>query len=127
MTALELLQDSPDLDVPEPAAIPLLAPLQAHDEPALAVEIEARLAEGWRTLKVKVGFDGDHDLERVRFIQAQVAGRGVLGSMPIRPSRRRMGSVRDQPAAGGIELFEQPCSMYDWAANAACRRRSTCP
>ena len=128
MTGLEILQDSPDLEVPEPAAIPLLAPLQAHDEPALAAEIEARLAEGWRTLKVKVGFDAGHDLERVGFIQAQVAGRATL-----RLDANQAYSVADgiRFATGlrpeGIELFEQPCSMHDWDANAQVAAVSNVP
>ena len=42
VTALELLRRELVLDVSEPAAIPLLAPLHEHDEEPLAAEIEAR-------------------------------------------------------------------------------------
>ena len=128
MTALEMLQGSPDLEVPGPAAIPLLAPLQAHDESALADEIEARLAEGWRTLKVKVGFDVGYDLDRVRFIQARTQSRATL-----RLDANQAYSVADgiRFATGlrpdGIELFEQPCSMHDWDANAQVAAVSNVP
>ena len=116
------------LDVSEPAAIPLLAPLHEHDEAPLAAEIEARLAEGWRTLKVKVGFDVDHDLARVRFIQNEVAGRAVL-----RLDANQAFSTADAVRFGsslrpeGIELFEQPCSMDDWSANAEAAAASAVP
>lgn len=128
MTGLEILRGSPDLQIPEPATIPLLAPLQAHDEGALADEIEARLAEGWRTLKVKVGFDAGHDLDRVRFIQARTQGRATL-----RLDANQAYSVADGvrfatgPRPEGIELFEQPCSMHDWAANAQVAAVSNVP
>ena len=119
MTSLEQLQASPDLVLAESAAIPLLAPLQAHDEPTLAVEIESKLAEGWRTLKVKVGFDGDHDLRRVRFIQERVGGQGVL-RLDANQAFSAADGIRFATSSrpGGIELLEQPCSMYDWTANA---------
>jgi L-alanine-DL-glutamate epimerase-like enolase superfamily enzyme len=128
MTSLEVLQGSSDLEQQEPAVLPLLAPLQAHEEAALAGEIEARLTEGWRTLKVKVGFDVVRDLARIRFIQAQTAGRAVL-----RLDANQAFSAEDgvRFATGlrpeGIELFEQPCSMHDWAANANVAARSAVP
>jgi L-Ala-D/L-Glu epimerase len=128
VTALELLRRELVLDVSEPAAIPLLAPLHEHVEAPLAAEIQARLGEGWRTLKVKVGFDVDHDLARVRFIQNEVAGRAVLRldanqAYSTADAVRFGGSLRPE----GIELFEQPCSMDDWAANTEAAAASSVP
>lgn len=128
MTGLEVLLEDPDLAPIEPATIPLLAPLQAHDEASLAAEIEARLAEGWATLKVKVGFDVDHDLARVGFIQARTAGKATL-RLDANQAFSRADGIRFATGlrADGIELFEQPCSMHDWAANAAVAARSAVP
>ena len=127
-TALEMLRGDPLLEVTEEARLPLLAPINGQDEAAIADEVEARLGEGFRTLKVKIGKDVDGDLERLAAIQSAVAGRASL-----RLDANR-GFDRDQGlrfAAGldadGIELFEQPCAAEDWDANAAVARASPVP
>jgi L-Ala-D/L-Glu epimerase len=128
MTALEQLRGGPVLTVPEPAEIPLLAPLHERGAGPLAAEVEARLAEGWRTLKVKVGFDVDGDLARVRLIQNLVAGRAALRldanqGFAAGDAARFGAGLRPE----GIELFEQPCSMDDWDANARAAAASAVP
>ena len=57
MTAVEMLEGHPLLDVTERTSVPLLAIINAMDEDAITGEIEARLEDGYSTLKVKVGFD----------------------------------------------------------------------
>jgi len=114
-TAMEMLQDSPWLQVREPARVPLLGVVNGSDAAALEVEIGQLLAQGFRTLKVKVGFDAPDDARRVRLIQQVVAGRCRLRI------DANQGYDREQGCAfaaaldpEGIELFEQPCAAGDW-------------
>ena len=96
--------------------------------PALDNEIEALIAAGYRTLKVKVGFDPDRDLARVAAIQRAVAGRATLrldANQAFSQADGKRLAERLDPA--GIELFEQPCDKADWAANAAVAAVSTVP
>jgi L-alanine-DL-glutamate epimerase-like enolase superfamily enzyme len=120
MTAVEMLDGHPLLDVSVSTAVPLLAIVNALDEDTIVSEIDARLAEGYGTLKVKVGFDVDADLARVRFIQSHLQGRAL-----IRLDGNQGYGVEDalrfcaglDPA--GIELLEQTCHADDWNAAVA--------
>lgn len=128
MTAVEMLQGHPLLAVAEPARVPLLAILNDTEEKAIAAEIEARLAEGYRTLKVKVGFDADADSRRVRFIQGALAGRAKIridGNQGYDVDDAVRFAAGLEPA--GVELFEQPCDAGDWKAAVAVSKASTVP
>ncbi len=120
VTALEMLQGDSRLDVAETAAVPLLAVVNAKDRAALEQEIEARLAEGYGTLKLKVGFEPDADLARVGLIQRLVGGRARLridGNQGYgRDAALGFAAALDPE---GIELFEQPCAADDWEAAVA--------
>ncbi len=126
--ALAMLTRDPILVTGASRRIPLLAPLQGHERAELRDEIDALLAQGYRTLKVKVGYDWQADLDRVACIQELVGERATL-----RLDANRGYDVTDgtrfaqrlQPA--GIELFEQPCGADDWDANAAVAAVSTVP
>ena len=127
--ALEMLEENPLLDPPAQAArIPILSPVNSKDAGVIPGEIERLLAQGYRTLKVKVGWDVDKDLERLALIQRVNAGRAVL----------RLDANQGYSAADGIrfaqgldpasiELFEQPSHCDDWAANAAVAAVSPVP
>jgi L-Ala-D/L-Glu epimerase len=102
------------------ARVPLLAPVNAMGGAAMEAEVEALLAAGYRTLKVKVGFEAAADAARVRALQRQVAGRATLrldANQGFSPAEARSFAAGLDPA--GIELLEQPCHLDDWAANAA--------
>lgn len=128
MSAVETLAGHPALSLREPASVPLLAPVHTMDIERLGEEIDETLAQGFATLKVKVGFDAAADRKRVAAIQKAVAGRAT-----IRLDANQAFGVEEacsfaaalQP--DGIELFEQPCSKEDWAANAAVAKVSTVP
>lgn len=120
MTALEMLDGHPLLGVPAATAVPLLAIVNATREDAIPHEIDARLAEGYGTLKVKVGFDVEADLARVRFIQSHLRGRALIrldGNQGFKLDDALRFCARLDPA--GIELLEQPCPADDWAAAVA--------
>ena len=128
LSALDVLDGHPLLDVPETTRIPLLDPVHSHEPTALVHEIEALVARGFRTLKVKVGFNAHSDLERVETIQDLLDGRAEIRLDANRGFTREDG-CRFAAALDprGIQLFEQPCASDDWEANAAVARVSTVP
>ena len=127
-SALDVLSGHPLLDVPETTHVPLLDPVHAHEPDALADELAASVARGFRTLKVKVGFDVEADLERVVTIQTLLGGRAEIRLDAnrgfTREEGRRFAAALDPR---GIQLFEQPCAAEDWESNAAVARVSTVP
>ena len=127
-SALDVLAGHPLLDIPESTRVPLLDPVHSHEPKALADELETLLARGFRTLKVKVGFDVDADLERVLRIQTLLDGRAEIRLDANRGFSREEG-CRFAAALDpeGIQLFEQPCASDDWDANAAVARVSAVP
>jgi len=126
--AIEVLNNHPLLDCATETTLPLLTPVNAMDKPGIEKEIEAWLAQGFRTFKVKVGKDIDSDLERVAHIQKAVSNRATLRLDANRAFKREQG-IKFASALNptGIELFEQPCDSDDWDANAAVAAASTIP
>jgi len=128
LTAIEMLDGEPLLEIGEEARLPLLSPVNATDESAIAAEIEQRIAEGFRTFKIKVGKDAAADTKRVRAIQEALRGRATM-----RIDANRAYGEGDAIAFAtaldpeGIELFEQPCNAEDWDANANVARVSPVP
>lgn len=120
LSALDMLGRHPVLADASSRMIPLLVPLQSDDKGALAEEIDRRIEEGYRTFKVKVGFDASGDLGRVGVIQQLVAGRALLRLDANRGFSREAGKTfASSLDPAGIELFEQPCGAHDWEDNAA--------
>jgi L-alanine-DL-glutamate epimerase-like enolase superfamily enzyme len=128
LAALDMLACDPLLTLREDAVVPLLAPCQAHAPAEIRDEVERLLADGFRTLKVKVGYEWRDDLERVAQIQDAVRGRATLRLDANRGFSRDDGcdfARRLEPR--GIELLEQPCDADDWDANAAVAAVSAVP
>jgi L-alanine-DL-glutamate epimerase-like enolase superfamily enzyme len=128
LCALEMAMRDPLLVSDRERRIRLLAPLQSDEPAAIGDEVAELLEAGFRTLKVKVGFRWQDDLERVGRIQAAVGGRATLrldANRAFSEADGRSFAQRLDPA--GIELFEQPCGSDDWAANAAVAAVSTVP
>lgn len=127
-TAMEMLQASTWLRVQEQARVPLLGLVNGTEAADLDIEVERLLGEGFRTLKVKVGFDSHEDARRVRLIQKIVGGRCRLRIDANQGYDREQG--RAFAAAldpEGIELFEQPCAAGDWSAAQAVAEVSPVP
>lgn len=127
-TAMEMLEGNPILAPETDTRVPLLQPVHSFDNDAIPDEVEEILAEGFRTLKVKVGFDVDADLRRVAKIQEAAAGRATLrldaNHSFTREEGCTFGAALDPT---GIELFEQPCANDDWDGNAAVAAVSRVP
>ena len=113
---------------PDGAAVALLAILNETDAPAMESELERLLAAGYRTVKVKVGWDVAADLRRVRRVQNALRKRAAIRL------DANQGFSRDDGCAfvrgldpDGIELFEQPCAAGDWDAAVAVKRAANVP
>jgi len=111
-----------------PVRVPILGLLDASEPAAIERAAEALIEDGYRTLKIKVGFDPDRDARFVRAVQHAVRGR----------ARIRVDANQGFDAAQGcrfvralapddIELFEQPCAAGDWDAHLAVARASPVP
>jgi L-alanine-DL-glutamate epimerase-like enolase superfamily enzyme len=128
LAALDMLARDPLLSLRQDAVVPLLAPCQAHAPAEIRDEVDRLVGEGFRTLKVKVGFAWRDDLERVALIQDAVGGRASVRLDANRGFSRADGiefARRLEPR--GIELLEQPCGSDDWDDNAAVAAASTVP
>lgn len=127
-TALEMLAGSEHLQLPATAAVPLVGLLQAKGEDAMRAEFQQLLQAGYRTLKVKVGFDAARDAEMVKSVQRVVQGRARirLDANQGYSAEQGMAFARTLDPAG-IELFEQPCIAGDWDAHLAVARVSQVP
>ncbi len=126
--AIEALEDNPLLHLRDDVMLPLLTPFHATKPADIPGEVERRLKEGFRTLKVKVGKDWENDLIRVAQVRDAAAGRAIIRLDANRGFSREDG-VRFAEGLDptGIELFEQPCASKDWEANAAVASVSKVP
>jgi L-alanine-DL-glutamate epimerase-like enolase superfamily enzyme len=116
--ALDHARGHPMLHVDAERRVPVLGLLQGEDEAQLRDEFARLQADGYRTVKVKVGFDASQDARHVAAVQRVVDGRAAIRvdanqGYDAQDAARFIGSI--DPA--GIELFEQPCAAGDWAAH----------
>lgn len=127
-TALEMMAGSELLNLPAPARVPLVGLLHATREDAIYHEFQQLLSAGYRTIKVKVGFDAAADASLVKTVQ-----KIVRGTARIRLDANQGYSATqavDFVAAldpTDIELFEQPCAAGDWTSHLAVAHASPVP
>jgi len=120
VSACEMAEGNTFLSDVEQRSTPLLAIVNNTRPEAITDEIEARLAEGYRTLKIKVGFDLRPDMERLAFIQSLVADRAALRVDANQAYTEQEGvAFVGGIDPGNIELVEQTCAAGDWAAAVA--------
>ena len=113
-TAAEMDEATPLLALPAPTRVPILGLLQGD----IAREVEALLAQGYRTLKVKAGFDPAADARVVAQAQRAVAGRARL-RVDANQGFTAAEAIDfvSRLSSESIELFEQPCDKDDWDAH----------
>jgi len=128
VSAIEMAEGHPILDVQQPESVPLLAGVNATDPGGMELEIEAAIAKGFGTLKIKVGFDLAADLERVAFIQRCNRGRARL-RIDANQGYSQDDGIRfaAEVAPDDVELLEQPCAADDWSAAAALAKVKNVP
>ncbi|MGI9353751.1 MAG: mandelate racemase/muconate lactonizing enzyme family protein, partial [Rhizobiaceae bacterium] len=126
--ALEMLAGHAQFNPTCDAVVPLLQPINSFDIAAIPDEVEETLAEGFGTLKIKVGFNVEDDLARLNAIQDANAGRARLRidanrAYTAEQGRQFASSLDPQD----IELFEQPCGVDDWTGHEAVAEVSRVP
>jgi L-Ala-D/L-Glu epimerase len=126
-TAVEMAAGHATLN-PSAASLPLLAILNETEPTALEAELERLLATGYSTIKVKVGWNVDDDLRRVRHIQRALRGRAVIRIDANQGYSKEDGCTFARSLdPANIELFEQACAAGDWDAALAVKRAATVP
>lgn len=127
-TAIEMIEGDPLFELDKATHVPLVGLLDAKDEDGMEVETERLLDAGYRTLKVKVGFDPAGDAARVRMAQRAVRGRAAIriDANQGYSAEQGVAFVRALDPEG-IELFEQPCRAGDWDSHVAVARAATVP
>jgi len=127
-TALEMLAGSELLQLPAAAIVPLVGLLQARNEDEMHTECQQLLDAGYRTIKVKVGFDATRDAEMLKSVQRVVKGRARIRIDANQGYSAEQGVAFARALdPAGIELFEQPCAAGDWEAHLAVARASPVP
>jgi L-alanine-DL-glutamate epimerase-like enolase superfamily enzyme len=110
------------------ARIPLLAPISAETPREISKEVEELLKQGFKTIKVKVGFRPLADLDRVNNIRRAASGAAMLRLDANNAYSKEDGQFfASKLDPRGIELLEQPCGADDWEANAEVAKVSTVP
>ncbi len=115
LTAIDMIR-YPDLyQTPKDVDVPILGILNASMGPDVFHECESLLSQGFKTIKVKVGFDVHKDLQKVKDVQTAISGRALIridGNQGF--SQDQASEFISQLNPDGIELFEQPCAANDW-------------
>ncbi len=119
-TALEMLEDNPVFTIDEDARVPLLAGISSKTLDEIPDEVDTLIEQGFKTLKVKVGFEVDDDLARLEKTRAAAVGRAMV-RLDANRNYSRDDAMRFVQSLNpdGLELFEQPCDSDDWDSNAA--------
>ena len=109
-------------------SIPILGVVNAEALEDLELEIESLLSSGFKTLKVKVGFDVDKDSFKVKNVQKVLRERAKI-RLDGNQGYTRTEAIRfiAQLNPSGIELFEQPCHADDWDSALAISKIANVP
>ena len=118
-TALDMASGHSLLAPAEQMRVPILGLLQGDGEAQLREAFERLRADGYRTVKVKVGFDVEADLRTLASVQNAVAGHAAIrvDANQGYTAAQAVAFIRGADPAG-VELFEQPCAAGDWDAHA---------
>ena len=91
LTAIEMLEDHPLLNIDREVRLPLLTPFNSSTPDEIGPEVERRLDDGFRTFKIKVGKDPADDLAaRAHDPARHRRPRAPCGSTPIAPFPKPM-------------------------------------
>lgn len=127
-TAIELANHKSKFLNQSIASIPILGVVNAEALEDLELEIESLLSSGFKTLKVKVGFDVDKDSFKVKNVQKVLRERAKIrldGNQGYTRTEAIRFIAKLNPS--GIELFEQPCHADDWDSTLAISKIANVP
>jgi L-alanine-DL-glutamate epimerase-like enolase superfamily enzyme len=129
LTPLEMIKYKPNYSIPrEGLSFKLLGAINSLEKENIRNEVDILLEKGFRTLKLKVGWELDKDISRTRYIQEVVADRAV-----IRIDANQGYSFEDAKnfvlgiSRDNVELFEQPFSINEWEKMSNLRKISPIP
>ncbi len=116
LTAMEMLSEDSTLSPPsETQAIPMVGILQATEREEIQKEVKEFIAQGYGTIKIKVGFDVDKDIRKVRCAQELIQGRALIRAdanqgYTLPQAEKFVQNIDPQ----GIEFLEQPFKENEW-------------
>jgi L-alanine-DL-glutamate epimerase-like enolase superfamily enzyme len=118
LTAIEVLSGNAVLTPPsQTQLVPMVGILQAEEKGAIDEEIKTFITQGYDTLKVKVGFDVDKDIDKVRITQEATQGKALIRldanqGYNLSQARKLVRNIDPQK----IEFLEQPFKEKEWDA-----------
>lgn len=118
LTSMEMLSQGPALAPPlTPTLVPMVGILQATDRDGIQKEIKTFIRSGYTIIKVKVGFDPDQDLLRVRLAQESLEANTLI-RLDANQGYRFQEAKRlvENLDPYGIEFLEQPFPEDEWEA-----------
>jgi L-alanine-DL-glutamate epimerase-like enolase superfamily enzyme len=129
LAALETVSGDFALTPPaQPILCPIVGILQENNREGIMREIDQFMADGYQTIKIKVGFDVEQDIGRVRMAQEALQGKAQLRA------DANQGYTYAQAARfvkgvdpGNLQFLEQPFKEKDWAAMAELAKISPIP
>jgi len=126
-TAFEMAAGHPALRAS--GNVPILGVINTLEEKKLASEIESLIKAGYKTLKVKVGWQVDTDLARVEAVQQILAGTDVNIRIDANQGFSSQDGVRFARSLrpDHVELFEQACDADDWESAVAVKNAARVP
>jgi L-alanine-DL-glutamate epimerase-like enolase superfamily enzyme len=129
LTAMEMMNPKSRLAPPsEFLSVPMLGILQAENPEGIRDEVESFIAQGYETIKIKVGFEVAKDIERVRLAQKIMRGRARLRAdanqgYTLAQAKKFVQSIGSED----IEFLEQPFRENDWESMVRLSRVSPVP
>ena len=102
--------------------------LQASNKEETVKEIGEFLAAGYDTIKIKVGFDPEKDIAKVKMAQESIQGKALIRvdanqGYQFPQAKKFVMGIDPQ----GIEFFEQPFKENEWEAMAELSKISPVP
>lgn len=116
LTALEVLSRSSILTPPtERQFVPLVGTLQATQKAEIKKEAQELIAGGYEVIKIKVGFQAEKDIIKVRMAQEAIQGKALIRLDANQgytfPQAQKLVQNIDPR---GIEFLEQPFKENEW-------------
>ncbi len=127
--AIEMAEGHPLLEPPvESTRVPLLMAVMSQDPRDIAAEVETHLKNGFKTLKVKGGWDIEADLDRLAAVQKATSGLAAIRFDANQGYTKESAlELMRRINPDGIESIEQPCAADDWEANTAAAAAAPVP
>ncbi len=116
LTALEVLEESPLLKPSaETRLVPMVGILQASERKDIFAEIAEFLTQDYGTIKIKVGFDPEKDLDKVETAQEALQGKALIRvdanqGYTFPQAEKFVRNINPR----GIEFLEQPFKEDAW-------------